>query len=274
MTIFILRYLFLFVTGSMLGWVLEVFYRRYFGAARRWINPGFLSGPFLPLYGTGVCLLFIVSDFPIAFWQKVILFGIVTTLIEYVTGIFFLKYYKTRLWDYSNLKFNIQGLISPLYSFFWTLLSLFFYYVLYPYFYLQIDYLYNHLELSLFVGFVLGIVFIDMTHSFDIINRVKRFAEMREEHVIIDYEQLKVEIKDRLDNISEKVEHMQDNLAGRVGDFGDGIEQRVNGVKSTIRVIKPTFLRPFRGNYELLSQLRAHIDLKKIRERRNGGKKS
>lgn len=42
---------FLFFIGSMAGWVIEVVFRRFFSSAnpeRKWINPGFLSGPYLP----------------------------------------------------------------------------------------------------------------------------------------------------------------------------------------------------------------------------------
>lgn len=251
MVIFILRYLFLFVTGGMLGWILEVFYRRYFGGARKWINPGFLSGPFLPLYGTGICLLYLVSDLEIHFAIKVILFAIVTTLIEYFTGLFFLKYYKTRLWDYSSLKFNVQGLIAPLYSLYWTILSLFFYFVLYPYFYLQIDFLYSNLELSLFIGMILGILVVDMSHSFGIVKHMKAFAEAREDFVIIDYEQLKLELRERLEHIS------------------DEIEDRVNNVRKNLAKSKPNFILPFKGNYELLSQLKEHVKQKKHKENKN-----
>lgn len=52
---------FLFFIGSMAGWVIEVVFRRFFSSAnpeRKWINPGFLSGPYLPLYGFSLCVLF------------------------------------------------------------------------------------------------------------------------------------------------------------------------------------------------------------------------
>ena len=39
------------------------------------------------------------------------------TLIEYVAGVFCLKFLKVRLWDYSNLWGNVQGIICPLFSF-------------------------------------------------------------------------------------------------------------------------------------------------------------
>lgn len=229
MTIFVLKYLFLFITGALMGWVLEVVYRRYFGKARSWINPGFLSGPYLPLYGSGICLLYIVSDLSIVFYIKVILFCIVTTLIEYLTGLFFLKYYKTRLWDYTKLKFNIQGLIAPLYSFFWTILSLIFYFLLYPYFYNKIEFLYEHLEFSLFVGVVYGIIIVDVVNSFNILSTIKKIVERTEESIeFIHFEQLKFEISDKF-----------------------------NGLKGKAR--KPSFLLPFKGDYNLRNQVKEHF---------------
>jgi uncharacterized membrane protein len=263
--IFVLKYLFLFTTGGLFGWLLEVFYRRYFGGAKQWINPGFLSGPFLPLYGTGVCLLYIVSDMHLEFWIKVLMFTLVTTFIEYVTGEFFLRYYKTRLWDYSDLKVHFRGIISPLYSVYWTVLSLFFYFVLYPYFYNQIDYLYRNLELSLFVGIALGVLGVDMMNSFDIINRLKHFAEAGEERVIIDYEQLKLEIREKIDSLSDRIESVNEGLEHRV----DELEDRVLSVRKTLIKRKPTFLRPFNGSYELMTELKRHIELRnKFRKKR------
>ena len=57
---------FLFFFGSCAGWVLEVFFRRFFSGAnpeRKWLNPGFLFGPCVPLYGFGTVVLFVLSEF-------------------------------------------------------------------------------------------------------------------------------------------------------------------------------------------------------------------
>ena len=59
----IIAYLFFF--GSFAGWVLELFFRRYFSKAnpeRKWLNPGFLFGPCVPLYGFGTLALYGLSD--------------------------------------------------------------------------------------------------------------------------------------------------------------------------------------------------------------------
>ena len=50
-----LKLAFLFYIGSSLGWVLELFFRRFISGnnpERKWINPGFMVGPYVPLYGT------------------------------------------------------------------------------------------------------------------------------------------------------------------------------------------------------------------------------
>jgi len=249
---FILEYLFIFITGALIGWGLEVVYRRYFGKAKKWLNPGFLNGPYLPIYGTGVCLLYIVSDLEVSLALKIAFFAAVTTGIEYITGLFFLKYYKTRLWDYTKVRFNIRGIIAPKYSFYWTLLSLIFYYVLYPYFYKQIEYLYANLQFSLFVGVFYGILIVDLVHSFNVMNRLKALADsltesLEESKVIIRYEQLKLDIREKVEDITENI-----------GDHLDDISQLRE--KYTIKKIKPSYLFPFKGDFNMKKQLKYHFE--------------
>lgn len=60
----LLKLAFLFFVGSTFGWTLELFYRRYASKAveKKWINPGFCTGPYLPLYGFGLCILYLVAS--------------------------------------------------------------------------------------------------------------------------------------------------------------------------------------------------------------------
>ena len=50
---------FLFYIGSTFGWLLELFFRKC--VAKKWINPGFLTGPYLPIYGFALWILFGLS---------------------------------------------------------------------------------------------------------------------------------------------------------------------------------------------------------------------
>ena len=55
---------FLFFIGSVLGWVLELFFRKFFSGSNpehKWINPGFCTGPYLPIYGFGLCALYLLA---------------------------------------------------------------------------------------------------------------------------------------------------------------------------------------------------------------------
>ena len=52
---------FLFFIGAITGWVIEVLFRRFLSSAnpeRKWINPGFCTGPYMTLYGVGLCMLY------------------------------------------------------------------------------------------------------------------------------------------------------------------------------------------------------------------------
>jgi uncharacterized membrane protein len=136
---------FLFAVGSAIGWAIEVVYRRFFSAAnkeRKWINPGFLSGPYLPMYGFALIVLFLLAKIesyvPIEnnVLRKLVLFiimAICITIIEYFTGLIFIVKMKIKLWDYSHNFGNIKGIICPLYSFFWMILSAIFYFLVNPY---------------------------------------------------------------------------------------------------------------------------------------------
>ena len=53
----------LFFMGCIIGWFIELFYRRFNKAntSRKWVNPGFLVGPYVPLYGFGLCALYLLA---------------------------------------------------------------------------------------------------------------------------------------------------------------------------------------------------------------------
>ena len=167
---------YLFFIGSVLGWVLELFYRRFISGAnpeRKWINPGFCVGPYVPLYGFGLCILFVLAAIGDAHGvrtvgDKLLLFlgmAVSMTAIEYIAGIMSLKIMHVRLWDYSNQWGNIQGLICPLFTFFWGVLSLGYYFLLYPRLRKLVEWFVAHPLASFMVGVCFGIFLIDLCFS-------------------------------------------------------------------------------------------------------------
>lgn len=194
---------FLFCIGSFFGWILELLWRRFFSKnnpEKKWINPGFLVGPYLPLYGFSLCILFIFSYIDVAFiknhyLQDVCLFLLMSffiTLIEYITGLIFTKGMKIKLWDYSSCKGNIQGIVCPQYSFYWILLSAFYYFMIHPKILSWLFWFTNHLSFSFVIGFFYGVFFIDIFYSFNLLGKIKKIAI--EHKIIVKIDLLKQEI--------------------------------------------------------------------------------
>lgn len=57
-----------------------------------------------------------------------VLMALAITLVEYIAGLIFIRGMKIKLWDYSERWGNIQGIICPLFSFFWAILSAIYYF--------------------------------------------------------------------------------------------------------------------------------------------------
>lgn len=200
-TFLILAYL--FFIGSVVGWVLELLYRNLTKPHKKWINPGFCTGPYVPLYGFGLCILYLLASLeqysvienPV--WNKIALFltmAVCMTVLEYIAGLFCLKVLKVRLWDYSNLWGNIQGIICPAFSAAWALLAMIYYFLIHPYILKALYWLSNNLAFSFFIGLFFGVFIIDVAHSAQIMTKLKKFAE--ENTLVLKYENIKHHIQE------------------------------------------------------------------------------
>lgn len=101
-------YFILFIFYSIIGWLLEV--ANSFIKNKKFINRGFLIGPYCPIYGVGVLLITVLLkkylDEPITLF---IMSMAICSVLEYITSYIMEKLFKTRWWDYSSKKFNING---------------------------------------------------------------------------------------------------------------------------------------------------------------------
>ncbi len=204
---------FLFFAGSIIGWGIELFWRRFFSKnnpEKKWINPGFLTGPYLPLYGLSLCLLFALSFIDVSFveskWlQKLLLFLLMAfaiTVMEFIAGLIFIKGMKIKLWDYSKNWLNIQGIICPQYSFYWVILSGAYYFLVHPRILEWLYWFTNHLSFSFVVGFFYGVFTIDLCYTFQISTKIREYA--KENKLEIRYENLKESIRKRNEEFEER----------------------------------------------------------------------
>lgn len=225
-----LTYLFLFIIGSFVGWIIEVFFRRIF-SMHKWINPGFLKGPCLPLYGFGLCALHLIcdlcfhymlspSDIPYSFYNIplsnvngvitylvptgslpfyavsiicILIIGLAMTLIEFIAGLIFVKGMHIQLWDYSKLKGNILGVISPLFSVIWTVVGALYWFGIRP---LISNLIYLMLPHMWGVTFLLGafyaLLIVDVIYSLKLSIRVS--GQAIKANKIVDLERFKLNL--------------------------------------------------------------------------------
>ena len=101
-------YFLLFMVYAVAGWIMEVTCKSI--EAKKFINRGFMIGPYCPIYGWGAIFITILlhrytDDWIALFFMSVITCGI----LEYLTSYVMEKLFHARWWDYSRRKYNING---------------------------------------------------------------------------------------------------------------------------------------------------------------------
>lgn len=97
-----------FFIFSFAGWLWEVLLHVYIDHA--FINRGVMTGPWLPIYGSGGILMLLLLK-RLAENPKKLFLSIMALCgaIEYVTAAFLEQVFHAKWWDYSDMAFNIQG---------------------------------------------------------------------------------------------------------------------------------------------------------------------
>lgn len=190
----------LFVIGSLLGWIIELFFRR-FVSQKKWMNPGFLTGPYLPIYGFGVLVLYGVSNLNFGITNQavdiilhVLIIGVGMTVIEFIAGLIFIKGLKIKLWDYSNRKGNIMGIICPTFSVIWLAAGSLYYFLLNPILVNGIAWISDNLIYTYFVGGVVGAMIVDFAYSVHLATKLLDYKELAS----LRFEDFKKELKKRI----------------------------------------------------------------------------
>ncbi len=104
----------LFTIYSFIGWVCETCCCSFL--AKKFVNRGFLNGPFCPVYGFGALIaVFLLSPFTDTMpfpGNYIVLYlagTVLMSILEYFTGFLLEKLFHTKWWDYSDRKFNLKG---------------------------------------------------------------------------------------------------------------------------------------------------------------------
>lgn len=231
----------LFIVGGTCGWAIELFFRRF--VHKKWVNPGFLAGPCLPLYGTGVVFLYIICSLDYSFianevWRAVFVIALITvvmTLVEYVTGLIFIVGLKVKLWDYSKRPGNIQGIICPLFTFFWGVIGAAYCLFVHPLLMKAVAWINLNEIYSFFIGMYYGVLVIDIFYSFNVVNKIRAWA--KEKNVTVKLEEFRLSVKLKAEQIKQKTNFLlsfktKNSLSEELDDYNNSENERQNGIKS------------------------------------------
>lgn len=165
----------LFIFYSMIGWIIEVldqFYRK-----KRFINRGFLIGPYCPVHGIGALLMVlllsgITDSYIILFFSA----SLICTILEYITSFLLEKIFKARWWDYSCYKFNLNGRVCLQNSIFFGIAGVFIVKIANPF---VVKFIIQNVPDSNVICLVLGIIFtLDLFISFNVIVKFKNITNI------------------------------------------------------------------------------------------------
>ena len=236
------EWLFLFYFYCFFGWCFESTYVSL--KEHKYINRGFMRGPFLPLYGSGAIMMMLVivlcKGNPILIYLAGC-FG--ATMLELVTGIVMEALFKVRYWDYSYKKIHYKGYICLSSTIAWGGLTLFMNYCLQPFVERilekipeqTIDYM------TLFITFWVCVDFaLSFKAAMDLRNLLVKMENARKELARLQRrmderaEEWKEDLKE---NIKDNIESHKEELLQRKDALMESMEQRLGRVKYNLSKI-------------------------------------
>lgn len=112
--------LWMFFVYSFLGWVLETIVAVF--KQRRLVNRGVINGPACVTYGVAMVIITVYLRELQGFW---LFMGcmIFATVTEWITGRLIERFYHERWWDYSDVRWNLDGYICLSVSVLWGILG-------------------------------------------------------------------------------------------------------------------------------------------------------
>ena len=165
-----------FMIYSMIGWMIELIAvsveKRKFCK-----NRGFLIGPYCPIYGvSSLLMIFLLGRYKDDPWVLFVMSVVLCTAVEYITSFAMEKMFKVRWWDYSHIRFNLNGRVCLSNSALFGALGLFLTYALNPF--IEKRYMLVPDKFFDITAIIVLIIFlVDIVISFEVICKIKVTAE-------------------------------------------------------------------------------------------------
>lgn len=243
--------LWIFFIYAFLGWCTEVSYAAT--KTGRFVNRGFLNGPWCPIYGFGVVIVLsflepLKNNLPLLFLGSVVL----TSALEWLTGFLLEKLFAQRWWDYSNEPFNLGGYICLRFSLAWGFACVFVVKLLHPTVLLFIR-LIPHLAGVVLLAVLGAVMAVDLAATVSTIAKLNRRLALIDElagRIRSASNDFGEDLAERVLDAAEKgadwredMEDLSDRLARRREEFSDNLDDLKEDVQSRMEARRAQYRR-------------------------------
>lgn len=183
------------VIYAFLGWCVEVIYAT--SSRGIFVNRGFLSGPYCPIYGFGALLvLWVTAPFIKSLLGLFAVAMALCSILELLAGWLMEVFFKQRWWDYSDYPFNIGGYVCLEFSLLWGLACVFMVKIIHPIIIKMTPQLLNQAGLT-----VLSLILIALLADF--IATINQMLKLKQQLLLID-------------EIDQRMKQLADSLGKRI----------------------------------------------------------
>ena len=242
----------LYYIYSVAGWIMETVSVSI--QKRKFVDRGFLIGPYCPIYGTGVVAITVLlkkysDDFVATFFMSIIICGI----LEYMTSYFMEKIFKARWWDYTNRKFNINGRVCLQNLVIFGILGTFIVFVANPFLIKYINMI-PITTLHIILGIFSFIFLLDTIVSYKLIFELKDISRELKDNTIEISEKVKKRIRswkiglyrrfvrafprikdyvryNRWEEIKKKIEESKEGIKEKIVESTSEIKEKIQQIK-------------------------------------------
>lgn len=245
--------LWFFIIYAFLGWCLEVVFAGFL--KHRFVNRGFLNGPYCPIYGVGVTLIVTLLE-PIKNNLFLLYLGSVLILstIELVTGFVLEKLFHQKWWDYSDKWFNLGGYICLKFSLFWGFAIILAVLFIHPLIVNIVESIPDPMRTNLIL-FLVTVMFLDFLLTIKSIIKMSRWIEMSNTILL--------KIADVSSNLKALYESGALSLAQKRENFSDRLDVITEFLRTDISKLKDNqrfaFLEQRRNLWEVQKMIKDYF---------------
>jgi len=271
--------IFLFLFYAIIGWLWETPFVSI--KEKKYINRGFLRGPYIPIYGFSCISIIIVlkalefqkSDTVLMIVLQILIISLISAIWEFGTSWVLEKLFKQRWWDYSYKKYNLQGRVSLDYAILFGLGGFLLWRFVNP----LLNTLYGNLQgplLDYTLAFFTLLFLIDSTLTVIDLVKVKqfitKFTELKD-NLSQDYQQLMADILSEFqaskDTIKQKIEQLKTKISTENKKTKSFVIEKISDLEKLVNFSRIT--KRIYAKFPRLSAIKTKKEAKKIHENNN-----